>query len=145
VLERGLEFDYARPAEKPDCRWRERSERERRLTRVAQDAERALRAVEKSAGRLGDAGVTDAAGLLRKLIDQDFDVDEAGSRGCITARGPTGSCRVSTPRCATDARARRLALTANKLHAAATNSPAPLPTAVPSRRPTSKTARRPRR
>jgi hypothetical protein len=85
------------------------------LTRVAQDAERALQAVEKSAGLLGDAGVTDAAGR---------------SRGCITARDPTGSCRLSTPRCATDARARRLALPANKLHAAATNSPAPLPTAV---------------
>jgi transposase len=50
-LERGLAFDYARPAEKPDCRWRERAERERMLTRVAQDAERALQAVE-AAGEL---------------------------------------------------------------------------------------------
>ncbi len=40
---RRLGFDYPRPSEKPDCRWRERSERERMLTRVAEDAERALR------------------------------------------------------------------------------------------------------
>jgi hypothetical protein len=37
-LDDGLEFDYERPGEKPDCRWREKTERERMLTRVAQDA-----------------------------------------------------------------------------------------------------------
>jgi transposase len=42
ALERGLEFDYEHPNEKPDCRWRIKAERERMLTRVAQDAERAL-------------------------------------------------------------------------------------------------------
>src|SRR5215212_9118079 len=47
-LDRALECDYARPADKPDCRWRERAERERMLSRVAQDAERALRAVEQA-------------------------------------------------------------------------------------------------
>ena len=36
--------------EKPDCRWREKAERERMLTRVAQDAERALEAVEQADG-----------------------------------------------------------------------------------------------
>ena len=30
-----LEFDYAQPDDKPDCRWREKAERERMLTRVA--------------------------------------------------------------------------------------------------------------
>jgi hypothetical protein len=34
-LDDGLEFDYARPNDKPDCRWREKAERERMLTRVA--------------------------------------------------------------------------------------------------------------
>ncbi len=34
-LDDGLEFDYERPAEKPDCRWREKGERERMLTWVA--------------------------------------------------------------------------------------------------------------
>jgi hypothetical protein len=49
ALDDGLCFDYSRPAEKPDCRWRETQERERMLTRVAEDAERALRAVERAA------------------------------------------------------------------------------------------------
>ena len=34
-LDDGLEFDCERPGEKPDCRWREKAERERMLTRVA--------------------------------------------------------------------------------------------------------------
>src|SRR3954471_9486846 len=46
-LDDGREFDYARPGHKPECRWRERAERERMLSRVAQDAERALKAVEQ--------------------------------------------------------------------------------------------------
>src|SRR5206468_4275237 len=50
----GLESDYARPNEKPDARWRERAERERMLTRVAQDAERALEAVERAEDLLAD-------------------------------------------------------------------------------------------
>src|SRR5215203_662801 len=53
-LHRALEFDYTKPADKPDCRWREKAERERMLTRVAQDAERALRAVEAADGMLAE-------------------------------------------------------------------------------------------
>src|SRR3954447_19784963 len=49
-LDRALAFEYARPNEKPDCRWRERAERERMLTRVAEDAERALQVVEQADG-----------------------------------------------------------------------------------------------
>jgi hypothetical protein len=56
----------------------ERSERERMLTRVAGDAERALRAVELADGLLQDEGVRDAHDLLRELIGQDFDVDSDG-------------------------------------------------------------------
>jgi hypothetical protein len=78
VLDEGLEFDYARPAEKPDCRWREKAERERMLTRVAQDAERALRAVERAGDLLEDEAVEQAHELLRELIGQDFDVDGDG-------------------------------------------------------------------
>src|SRR5215210_4061910 len=77
-LDRALEFDYARPNEKPDCRWRERAERERMLTRVAQDAERALQAVEQADGLLAEEAVGDAQRLLRELIGQDFDVDDDG-------------------------------------------------------------------
>jgi hypothetical protein len=77
-LDDGLEFDYARPGEKPDCRWREKAERERMLSRVAEDAERALRAVEETPGLLGEQAVLDAHRLLRELIGQDFDIDDDG-------------------------------------------------------------------
>jgi transposase len=78
TLDDSLEFDYAKPNQKPDCRWREKAERERMLTRVAEDAERALRAVERSDGLLADERVADAHRLLRELVGQDFDVDEGG-------------------------------------------------------------------
>jgi hypothetical protein len=78
MLDDGLEFDYERPGEKPDCRWREKAERERMLTRVAQDAERALEAVEQAEGLLDDELVKAAHDLLRELIGQDFDIDSDG-------------------------------------------------------------------
>ena len=74
----GLEFEYADPKAKPDCRWREKAERERMLTRVAQDAERALRAVEQTDGLLAHETVASAHELLRELIGQDFDIDDDG-------------------------------------------------------------------
>jgi hypothetical protein len=77
-LDDGLEFDYQRPGDKPDCRWREKAERERMLTRVAQDAERALRAVEQAGELLDDAQVAEAHRLLRELVGQDFNVDQDG-------------------------------------------------------------------
>jgi transposase len=77
-LDDGLEFDYARPNDKPDCRWREKRVRERMLTRVAQDAERALQAVELVDELLDDDGVADAHRLLCDLIGQDFDIDDDG-------------------------------------------------------------------
>jgi hypothetical protein len=77
-LDEGLEFDYERRGEKPDCRWREKAERERMLKRVAQDAERALEAVEQADGLLEDEAVKAAYELLRELIGQDFDIDSDG-------------------------------------------------------------------
>jgi transposase len=78
ALADGLEFDYQQPGEKPDCRWRIKSERERMLTRVAQDAERALRAVERAEGLLEHEAVAEAHRLLRELVGQDFEVDDDG-------------------------------------------------------------------
>jgi hypothetical protein len=78
ALDDGLQFDYQKPGEKPDCRWREKAERERMLTLVAQDAERALVAVEQSEGLLEDEAVKAAHQLLRELIGQDFEIDEDG-------------------------------------------------------------------
>ena len=77
-LDRALAFDYQRPAEKPDCRWREKAERERMLTRVAQDAELALRAVERADGLLDQAPVAAAHRLLRDLLGQDFEIGDHG-------------------------------------------------------------------
>jgi hypothetical protein len=78
TLAAGLEFDYAQPGEKPECQWRSKAERERMLTRVAQDAQRALCAVEQAEGLLDDEQVKAAHELLGELIGQDFDVDQDG-------------------------------------------------------------------
>lgn len=86
-LDDGLEFDYARPGEKPDCRWREKAECERMLTRVAQHAERHGRPVEQVDGLLGDDTVKAAHDLLRELIGQDFDVDDGAVPGLHRGRG----------------------------------------------------------
>jgi hypothetical protein len=64
--------------EKPECQWRIKAERERMLTRVAQDAQRALCAVEQADGLLEDEQVKAAYELLSELIGQDFDVDPDG-------------------------------------------------------------------
>jgi hypothetical protein len=48
------------------------------LTRVAEDAERALQAVEQAEGLLGDEAVEAAHRLLRELIGQNFDIDDDG-------------------------------------------------------------------
>jgi hypothetical protein len=75
-LDRALAFDYQKPSDKPDCAWRIKAERERMLTRVAQDALRALGAVGQAEGLLADEAVTDAHRLLEELVGQDFDLDE---------------------------------------------------------------------
>ena len=112
ALDDGLQFDYERPGEKPDCRWREKAERERMLTRVAQDAERALEAVGQADGLLDDEAVKAAHGLLRELIGQDFDIDQDGVPRLHHGTRPVGSSRPLTRRCATVARAARPGLTA---------------------------------
>src|ERR1700742_4042563 len=90
-LDRALAFDYARPGEKPDCRWREKAERERMLTRVAQDAELAARAVERAGELLDQEPVKAAHTLLRELIGQDFETDDDGAP---TLRRGTAAGRV---------------------------------------------------
>ncbi|MCA1678596.1 MAG: IS1182 family transposase [Actinobacteria bacterium] len=129
-LDDGLEFDYARPGEKPDCRWREKAERERMLTRVAEDGERALRAVERAPGLLDDDAVQAAHGLLRELIGQDFDVDDDGvprlHRGTRSGRIVS---TVDTEMCH-GRKSSQTRFDGYKLSAAATNTAEPLITAV---------------
>ncbi|MGE0126452.1 MAG: IS1182 family transposase [Vicinamibacterales bacterium] len=130
MLDDGLEFDYAKPAEKPDCRWREKAARERMLTRVAQDAERALQAVEQAGGLLDDSDVAGAHRLLRELIGQDFDVDDDGllrlHRG--TASGRVISTVDVEMRHGRKSQHQRF--DGYKLSATATNTDTPLITAV---------------
>jgi transposase len=126
----GLEFDYEDPSEKPDCRWRIKAERERMLTRVAQDAERALRAVEHAEELLDDEAVAEARQLLRDLIGQDFDVDDDGvprlHRG--TRRGRIISTVDPEMRHGRKSESQRF--DGFKLHVAVTNSESPLIAAV---------------
>ena len=130
ALDDGLEFDYSRPAEKPDCRWREKAERERMLTRVAEDAERALRAVERADGLLAEDAVREAHSLLRELVGQDFDVDEAGVPRLH--RGTRQDRIISTvdPEMRHGRKSKHQRFDGYKLSAAATNTPEPLITAV---------------
>jgi hypothetical protein len=129
-LDDGLEFDYARPNDKPDCRWREKAERERMLTRVAQDAERALRAVERTDGLLADERVADAHRLLRELVGQDFDVDDQGVPRLH--RGTRADRIISTvdPQMRHGRKSQHQRFDGYKLSAAVTNTAEPLVTAV---------------
>ncbi len=130
ALDDGLEFDYSRPAEKPDCRWREKAERERMLTRVAEDAERALRAVERADGLLAEDAVREAHSLLRELVGQDFDVDATGVPRLH--RGTRQDRIISTvdPEMRHGRKSRHQRFDGYKLSAAATNATEPLITAV---------------
>jgi len=126
----GLEFDYARPAEKPDCRWRERAERERMLTRVAEDAERALRAVEAAEGLLAEDAVKDAHALLRELVGQDFDVDESGVPRLHRGTRSDRILSVHDPEMRHGRKSQHQRFDGFELHAVATNADEPLLTAV---------------
>jgi hypothetical protein len=129
-LDDGLQFDYARPGDKPDCRWREKAERERMLTRVAEDAERALVAVDQADGLLADEKIAAAHGLLRELIGQDFDVDEDGVPRLY--RGTRADRIISTvdPEMRHGRKSQHQRFDGYKLSATATNSETPLITAV---------------
>lgn len=76
ALRAGLEFDYARPRQKPECDWRSKAARERMLSRVATDARRALAAVAAAPELAATPGVAETRGLLEELIGQDFEIDE---------------------------------------------------------------------
>jgi hypothetical protein len=130
MLDDGLEFDYAKPAEKPDCRWREKAARERMLTRVAQDAQRALRAVERADGLLGDERVADAHRLLGELVGQDFDIDHDGVPRLH--RGTASGRVISTvdPEMRHGRKSSQQRFDGYKLSATATNTDTPLITAV---------------
>jgi hypothetical protein len=125
-----LEFDYARPGEKPDCRWRDKVERERMLTRVAEDAERALRAVEQAEGLLDDEAVKAAHGLLRELIGEDFDVDGGGVPRLHRGTRPDRIISTVDSEMRHGRKSSQSRFDGYKLSASATNTAEPLITAV---------------
>lgn len=129
-LDRALEFDYARPADKPDCRWREKAERERMLTRVAEDAERALAAVEHSDGLFEDEQVGEAHRLLRELIGQDFDIDDDGVPRLHRGTRADRIVSVVDPQMRHGRKSSSQRFDGYKLSAAVTNTAEPLITAI---------------
>jgi len=100
------------------------------LTRVAQDAERALQGVEHAAGLLSDEAVKAAHGLLRELIGQDFDVDSDGVPRLH--RGTRSDRIVSTvdPEMRHGRKSSQTRFGGDKLSAAAMNTAEPLICAV---------------
>jgi transposase len=128
-LERSLEFEYAKPRQKPDCEWRSKSARERLLTRVAQDAERALRAVEQEPELAQAEPVAEAASLLRGLIGQDFELDDDD---VPRLRRGTANDRILSahdPQMRHGRKSERQRFDGYKIHAAAASG-APLVTAI---------------
>jgi transposase len=126
----GLEFDYAKPSQKPDCRWREKRERERMLTRVAEDAERALQAVERAEGLLEEEAIEEAHALLRELIGQDFEVDEDGLPRLHRGTRQGRILSVHDPEMRHGRKSQHQRFDGFRLHAAATNTETPLITAI---------------
>jgi transposase len=130
ALDDGLEFDYQQPSEKPDCRWRIKAERERMLTRVAQDAERALSAVQRVDELLDAERVADAHRLLRELIGQDFDIDEDGVPRLHRGTRPDRIISTVDPEMRHGRKSARQRFDGYKLSAAVSNTSEPLITAV---------------
>jgi hypothetical protein len=122
----GLEFDYAQPGEKPDCQWRVKAQRERMLTRVAQDAQRALLAVEQTDGLLDDEPVKEAYELLADLVGQDFDVDPDGVPRLHHGTRPGRIISTIDPEMQHGRKSSQSRFDGYKLSAAVTNSSEPL-------------------
>jgi hypothetical protein len=129
-LDDGLDFDYAKPSEKPDCRWREKAERERMLTRVAQDAQRALSAVDRADGLLEDERVLEAHRLLGELVGQDFDIDDDGIPRLHRGTRPDRIISTVDPEMRHGRKSSQTRFDGYKLSAAATNTQVPLICAV---------------
>lgn len=130
LLDRDLEFDYERPSQKPGCRWRIKAERERMLTRVAQDAERALSAVEQSDPLFADERVAEAHRLLRELIGQDFEIDQDGVPRLHRGTRPDRIISTVDPEMRHGRKSQHQRFDGFKLSAAAANTAQPLIMAV---------------
>jgi hypothetical protein len=129
-LDRALEFGYDKPADKPDCAWRIKAEREQMLTRVAQDALRALRAVEQADGLLNDERIGEAHRLLDELVGQDFDLDDDDIPRLHRGTRPGRIISTVDPEMRHGRKSSQTRFDGYKLSAAATNTEVPLITAI---------------
>jgi hypothetical protein len=100
------------------------------LTQVAQDAERALQAVEHADGLLDDEPIAAAHRLLRELVGQDFDIDDDGVPRLHRGTRPDWIVSVVDPEMRHGRKSSRQRFDGYKLSAAATNTDEPLITAV---------------
>jgi transposase len=130
ALAAGLAFDYLQPCRKPACDWRSKRAREALLTRVAEDAERALRAVEAEPELVRAQAVAAATQLLRELIGQDFEVDDEGVPRLRRGTAPGRILSVHDPEMRHGRKSQRQRFDGYKIHAAATNSEHPLLAAI---------------
>jgi Transposase DDE domain. len=96
------------------------------LTRVAQDAERALQAVEQADGLLDNERVADAARLLRELVGQDFEIDEGGVPRLYRGTRSGRIISVVDPEMRHGRKSQQHRFDGYKLSAAATDTPEPL-------------------
>ena len=127
LLVEGLEFDYARPGEKPDCQWRLKAERERMLTGSRWMPQRALLAVEQADGLLERRGRSKRRSLLlEELIGQDFDVDEDDVPRLHRGTRPGRIISAIDPEMRHGRKSQHQRFDGYKLSAAVTNSSEPL-------------------
>jgi hypothetical protein len=119
-----------RPRQKPGCEWRSRPARERLLARVAQDAERALRAVERVRELAAAELVVEAARLLRELIGQDFEVDEDDVPRLRRGTAKDRILSVHDPEMRHGRKSQSQRFDGYKIHAAASVGARPLLTAI---------------
>lgn len=117
-LRRALRFDYSEPRVKPEGDWQDPDARVALLTEVALDAERALRAVQACGELIAVPVIAEAAGVLREILGQEFEVSDEevprvrrgrGVRQIVSANDPEMRHGRKTP-------AKRF--TGYKLHAA---------------------------
>jgi hypothetical protein len=100
------------------------------LTRVAEDAERALRAVEQAPGLLDSEPVSEARRVLRELVGQDFEIDQDGVPRLHRGTRADRVLSLVDPEMRHGRKSKSQRFDGYKLSAAATDTAQPLITAV---------------
>lgn len=125
----GLRFDYSRPRVKPEGDWQDRDARMQLLAELAQDAERALRAVETDEQLIAAPAIAEAARLVRDIIGQEFEVADAEVPRLRGGRRVRQILSAHDPEMRHSRKTQARPFTGYKLHAAAATE-APILTAI---------------